>query len=133
MQAFQSGCLLSSTVVLGVAAEHTFELLMEAIEKRNDWKIEFSSVLKERFILNKLNKFREITEKHIHKLPYGIKEDLDTSFLGIQTLIRNFRNESGHPTGKFIDREQTFVLLQLFIPYCRKLYALMDFFSSQNL
>lgn len=130
VQAFHAGCLLSSTVMLGVAAEHTFELLMETIEKKVEWNEAFSPALKETKILNRFNKFRSIMEKHLDKLPYGIKEDLDTNFAGIQALIRNFRNESGHPTGKFVNREQTFVLLQLFIPYCKKLYALMSFFNS---
>ena len=33
------------------------------------------------------------------------------------------------PTGKIIDREQSYVLLQLFIPYCKKMYQLMDHYS----
>lgn len=34
MQAFKAGCLLSATVMLGVAAEHTFLLTLEAAECR---------------------------------------------------------------------------------------------------
>jgi hypothetical protein len=44
-------------------------------------------------------------------------------------VIRTYRNESGHPTGKIIDREQTFVLLQLFIPYIKKLHQLREHFK----
>jgi hypothetical protein len=55
-----------------------------------------------------------------------IKEDLDTHFAGILSVIRTFRNQSGHPTGRIIDREQAYVLLQLFIPHCRKMYQLRD-------
>lgn len=63
-------------------------------------------------------------------LPAEVKEDLDTHFAGVLSVIRTFRNQAGHPTGKIMDREQTFVLLQLFIPYCRKLYQLMGFFGK---
>jgi len=58
-----------------------------------------------------------------------VKEDLDTNFSGILSIIRNFRNQSGHPSGKIIDREQAYILLQLFPPYCKKMYQLMDFYA----
>lgn len=45
---------------------------------------------------------------------------------GVVSIVRTFRNESAHPTGKIIDREQAYVLLCLFIPYCRKMYQLMQ-------
>jgi len=130
MQAFFSGCILSSTVILGVATEHTFQLLLETIENNLMHQKTYASVFKERNILPKINKFRKILEQNIKVLPNEIKEDLDTNFLGIQSVIRTFRNQSGHPTGKIVGREQTFVLLQLFIPYSKKLYQLMEFFVN---
>ena len=128
MQAFRSGCILSSTVMLGVAAEHEFIRLLETVES-GPHKNAYSSVSKERTILQKITKFRNLLEPNLKTLPSHVREDLDTQFLGIQSLIRNFRNESGHPTGKMVDREQVFVLLQLFIPYCKKLYALTIHFQ----
>ncbi len=133
MQAFQSGCLLSATVMLGVATEHTFNLLLESTQESVSWKTIFLEVTKQRGVLKKINKFRGILEKNINILPKEIKEDFDTQFAGIISIIRTFRNESGHPTGKIIGREQVFVLLQLFVPYCKKLYALMKFFRSPPL
>lgn len=130
MQAFRSGCILSSTVMLGVATEHTFILLLEVIENNAAHAKTYLSVFQERTILQKLNKFRNVLEQNPKGLPSEIKEDLDTHFAGILSVIRTFRNQSGHPTGKIMDREQTFVLLQLFIPYCKKLYQLMDFFRK---
>jgi hypothetical protein len=128
MQAFRSGCILSSTVMLGVAAEHEFLRLLEAVES-GPYSSAYSSVSKERTILQKIMKFRNLLEPNLKALPGQLREDLDTQFLGIQSLIRNFRNESGHPTGKTVSREQVFVLLQLFIPYCKKLYALRAHFQ----
>ena len=64
----------------------------------------------------------------IKAFPAEIREDLDTHFAGILSVIRTFRNDSGHPSGKILEREQTYVLLQMFVPYCKKLYQLMDFF-----
>jgi hypothetical protein len=129
MQAFRAGCMLSATVMLGVSVEHTFELLLEQLESHTTHKVTFAPAFSERTILRKFNKFRTILESITKNLPPEIKEDLDTHFAGILSVIRTFRNESGHPTGKIIDREQTFVLLQLFIPYCKKQYQLMHYFK----
>ena len=131
MQAFMSGCLLSSSVMLGVAAEHSFEKLLEIIAGSSKYESVFRSVNKERSILPKLNKFKQILDQHIGEVTPEIREDLDTNFSGIIAIIRNFRNESGHPSGKIISREQCYILLQLFIPYCKKIYQLKDFFEKQ--
>lgn len=126
MQAFRSGCLLSSTVMLGVAAEHTFMLLLEVIEASTTHRVTFASVFNERTVLQKFNKFRNILDNQIKSLSPEIREDLDTHLSGILSVIRTFRNSAGHPTGVIIDREQAFVLLQLIIPYCKKQYQLMQ-------
>lgn len=130
MQAFRSGCILSATVMLGVATEHTFLLLLDVIEQRESHKSIYASVFKERSILQKFNKFKNILDQQSKTLTAEIKEDLDTHFAGILSIIRNFRNQSGHPTGKIIDREQAYILLQLFIPYCKKMYQLIGFYRN---
>jgi len=129
MQAFRSGCLLSATVMLGVATEHTFLLLVETIENSSKHAPTYASVSKERTILQKVNKFKNILDQNAKVLPSEVKEDLDTNFAGILSIIRNFRNQSGHPTGELVGREQAYILLQLFIPYCRKMYQLVDYFK----
>ena len=129
MQAFRSGCILSATVMLGVATEHTFLLLLDKLEDNVHYKDTFASVFRERTLLQKFTKFKNILESILKTLPAETREDLETNFAGILAVIRVFRNQSGHPTGKIIDREQTFVLLQLFIPYCKKQYQLMEFFK----
>lgn len=129
MQAFMSGCLLSSSVMLGVATEHTFLSLLDVAIANPTHGSLFSSVSKERSILPKLNKFKKILDANMGTLPSKVKEDLDTNFSGIISMIRNFRNESGHSSGKIISREQAYVLLHLFIPCCKKMYQLMDFYK----
>lgn len=129
MQAFRTGCVLSSSVMLGVATEHTFLLLLEQIENNPTHQPTYKSVFSQKTILQKVNKFKNILDQQTKSLPSEIKEDIDTNFAGILSVIRNFRNQSGHPTGKIIDREQAFVLLQLFIPYSKKLYKLMEYFQ----
>ena len=131
MQAFMSGCLLSTSVMLGVATEHSFQRLLETIEASNAHNTLFQNVFSQRTILQKLNKFKNILDQNIKNFNFSsdIIEDLDTNLLGIISMIRTFRNESGHPSGKIISREQCYILLQLFIPCCKKLYQLKDAFK----
>ena len=128
MQTFLSGCLLSSSVMLGVSIEHSFYKLLEKIEQNRKYGFIFKNVFEQKTVLQKLNKFKNILDQHLNELSSGVKEDLDTNFLGIMAMLRNFRNESGHPSGKIISREQCFVNLNLFIPCCKKVYQLIDFF-----
>jgi hypothetical protein len=125
LQAFRSGCILSSSVMLGVATEHTFLLLVEIVETSATYAKAFAGIGKERTILQKVNRFKQHLDQQRKSLPGTINEDLDTHFAGILSIIRTFRNQSGHPTGQIIDRDQAYVLLNLFIPYCRKMHQLM--------
>lgn len=129
MQSFRANCILASSVMLGVATEHTFLLLMERIDQNTTHGPTFSSVNAQKTILQKVNKFKSILDQQMKGLPANIKEDIDTHFAGILSIIRTFRNQSGHPSGKILDREQAYVLLQLFIPYCKKMYQLMEYFG----
>lgn len=129
MQSFRAGCILASTVMLGVATEHTFLLLIERIEQNATHAPRFVSVGQQRTILQKVNKFKNLLDQEVRSLSAEIKEDLDTHFAGILSIIRTFRNQAGHPTGKVVDREQAYVLLQLFIPYCKKMYQLMEHYA----
>lgn len=130
MQAFQTGCILSATVMLGVATEHVFLLLLEAISKQSAHQKIFSNVFDQKSILNKINKYKNILDQNLSNYPSELKEDIDTHFAGVLSVIRNFRNQAGHPTGTIITREQAYVLLHLFVPYCRKLYDLMEYYKK---
>src|SRR5450432_3889025 len=77
MQSFRSDCILSATVMLGVATEHTFLLLIEAIERNPVHQAKFATVRKERGILQKLKKFQKILETEISTLPAAVKEDIN--------------------------------------------------------
>jgi hypothetical protein len=130
MQAYLSGCILSATVMIGVAAEDAFDSLLEAIEDNPAYAYAYSRVRKERYVLKRLIRFRETVTKYAHTLPPPLKEGLETNLLGIAELIRNFRNDSGHPSGKLVSQEQCYILLNLFVPYCKKVHELMAYFRT---
>jgi hypothetical protein len=128
-QAFRSGCLISSAVMLGVAAEHLFQLLLDQLESNPNQSSRFSIVFQQRTILPKIEKFKDIIAADKASFPKDVRESFDTQFLGIQSIIRIYRNESGHPTGKVIDREQAFVNLRLFIPFGKMVHYLMSHYK----
>jgi len=128
MQAFRSSCLLSATVMVGVAAEHTFLLMLETLEANPAKSGPYTNVFSQRTTLQKINKFKGVLDQNAAALPPEIKEDLETHFLGILSTVRTSRNQAGHPTGQIPSREDVYVLLQLFIPFCKKLYQLRDYF-----
>ena len=125
-QAFRSGCLISSAVMLGVTAEHLFQLLLDQLVPDP----RFSSIIQQKTILKKIEKFKSIIADDKASFPQEVRESFDTQFLGIQSIIRIYRNESGHPTGKVIDREQAFVNLRLFIPFGKMVHYLMNHYKS---
>jgi hypothetical protein len=130
MNAFKADCLLSASVMLGVAAEHTFLLLIDDVVGNPKSAARYQTVVEQRTLLQKVTKFRNVLEQDMKQLPSELREDLDTQFSGIMSVIRTTRNESGHPTGKLLSREQVYVLLHLFVTYCKKLYALRHHFQS---
>lgn len=132
MQAFRVGCILSSTVMLGVSTEHTFNLLVEKINENETHAATFQSVSSHWGILRRATEFRRVLDSQVGILPREVKEDLGTHFAGILSIIRNFRNQSGHPSGHIVGREQCYVLLQLFIPYCKKMYQLIRHYSQSE-
>lgn len=132
MQAFRSGCMLAATVMLGVATENLFLSLLNVLEQHPVHRVTYQNVFKERSLLRRFNKFKAILGESEKSLSPEVKEDLDTQLAGILSIIRSYRNESGHPSGRIIDRETCYVLLQLFISYGKKMYQLNDHFRSAS-
>ena len=130
MQAFLSGCILSSSVMVGVATEDSLDRLFGAASKNEKYSSRFSAVLKQGTILQRYNTFDKKLQEIKRELPNEIKEELETNQRSIFSIIRNFRNESGHPSGKIISRDQCYVNLQIFIPLNKNIYQLIDFFQK---
>jgi hypothetical protein len=130
MQAFIVGCRLSSAVMLGVALEYSLDNLYNVINGNEAQSAHFQSVSKEQTFLRRFNKFKQKLNEKKPDLPKELKDDLDTNLDMIVSLIRNYRNESGHPNGNVISREQCYVNLQLFIPCCKKIYDLMTYYRQ---
>lgn len=133
LQAYLKGLMFSSAVMLGVASEKAFLLLLEAFtnaltnepKKRKFQNLQNSIGTKKKF--DQLKK--EIIAIR-RNLPRELSENLESQFDGIFNLIRVTRNDAGHPTGRHIERGVVYTNLQLFIYYCKRIYGLIDYFNN---
>lgn len=130
MQSFRAGCYFSSNVMVGVATEHTFLLLLDAVDACAAWESIFKPALAERDLANKVSKFQSILLSGVPDLPKELKNDLETQFTASLSCIRNYRNQAGHPTGFRPSREKSYIAMQLFIPSARKIYKIRSWFEN---
>ena len=136
LQAYLKGLMFSSAVMLGVASEQAFLILLDTLtnalknpkEKKKFEKLHNSFRTKSKF--DQVKKRIMSIEK---TLPKKLSEDLESKFGQISELIRVTRNDAGHPTGRKIERGTAFVNLQLFPFYCKRIYGLIDYFEEHKI
>lgn len=124
--AFYADCLLSSCVMLGVAAENEFIRLLQVADQSTSFPGIFQAAAANGFIRTRITKFHAALKPIQSQLtPRQDFEDLETNLGLIQSVLRIARNEAGHPSGRPApQREQVYVFLQLFIPFARQLMKL---------
>lgn len=131
---FRNRCYLASAVMLGVASEAAF---LEMALSFGQWLTGNES---EKFLeivnnprqlyLAKFAEFRKRIDSHKNDLPADLSDGMSLAFDAVLDLLRIYRNDSGHPTGKQIDRADAYVNLQMFARYLEKLYQFKAFFES---
>jgi hypothetical protein len=130
LQCFRAGTYLGSAVMLGVASETVLLALRAAVENA------FTSQQdRKRFAAKTVGKTAKTISDEIYKrldpnmeqitAALG-REDITAELSGIFQLIRKTRNEAGHPTGRKIEREEAFALIQLFPSYCGIAYEVIS-------
>ena len=128
---FYAECLLSASVMLGVAAEAEFLRVLEAAASSLQWTPIFAPAMKAPFIRGKIQKFQAALAPYRKTLAHEVTEDLDINLSMIQSVLRLARNDAGHPSGSHAPtREQLFVNMQLFGPFARQLARLRKAFAS---
>jgi hypothetical protein len=78
-------------------------------------------------------KDRQLVSKISSKgdLDSSIRGNIETNLDGIGNFMRLQRNDSGHPTGTKKSRDEMFVNLRLFVPYCKQIYDLLDWLQQK--
>lgn len=133
LKTYNINALLSSTIALGCASEKALLLLIDSYANAiqdSGRKTKFINDTKGRMIKRQFEEFSKCITNLIGKMPNDISDGLNTVLLGVFEMIRNNRNDAGHPTGKSIPREYVYANLQVFIPYCNKIYQLIEYFNN---
>jgi hypothetical protein len=58
---------------------------------------------------------------------------MDLTLVAIADLLRIYRNEAGHPTGKQIGRDQAKINLEMFARCLERMYAFKVFFERSTI
>lgn len=119
--------LLSSTITLGCASERAILLVIDTYAdtfKDVERAKAFRKKIEGKFIKTQFDEFEKSIKPQLTSYPYEIRENFNNTFNGVYQMIRNNRNDAGHPTGKQIDKDNLFSNLRVFIPYCKYIYDL---------
>jgi hypothetical protein len=123
--AFYTDCLLSTCVMLGIAAESEFLRLLDVAKDSKTFGKHFSRIGDGLSIRAKIWRFAESIKPILSSLPKSATDGLSDTLNTIQSFIRTTRNEAGQPSGANPpSREQVYVYLQLFIPCAEHLMRL---------
>ena len=133
---YNARCYLASAVMLGAASEAAF---IEMALSFGNWlpagSVEQQKLLesiksKRQNYLAKFDEFRKRMGKYKSQLPNELSDGMSLAMDSVLDLLRIYRNDAGHPTGKAISRDDAFINLQMFARYLQKLYALKEHFDS---
>jgi len=123
--AFYTDCLLSTCVMLSIAAESEFLRLLSVAKNSQTYGKYFARIGDGLNIRAKISRFQEAIKPILTLLPKSATDDLDNHLNTIQSVMRTARNEAGEPSGASPpSRDQVYVYLQLFIPFAGQLMRL---------
>ncbi len=123
--AFYMDCLLSTCVMLSIAAESEFLRLLSVAKNNGTYGNYFSRIGDEMDIRTKISRFQIAIRPVLTLLPQSAIDEFDNNFNTMQSLLRLARKESGQPSGAYPpSRDRVYVYLQLFIPFAEQLMQL---------
>ena len=126
---FHANRYAASTVMLGVAAERIFDLLLAAFidalasDKQRE---RLSKGASNRPITTRYNELKKRLDSKKSQLPASLTESLDTCLVSIFNLVRHHRNDTGHPTGRKMTRDEAYANLYVFPHFCNEMYQLIE-------
>jgi hypothetical protein len=134
LKTYNINLVLSSSIMLGCASEKALSLLIDAfINSHTDptRKKTVTEKFNNKTIKRQFDEFIRSLTTIKDEIPKDIRDGLNNVLLGVFEMIRSYRNDAGHPTGKTIIKEQVFANIQVFIPYLKKVYQLIEYFESR--
>jgi hypothetical protein len=136
LNCFRSGTHLSCAVMTGVASARVLLHLRDEIRKAlqpEDRKQRFDSDTSGKVIKRVYEEIWKRLDPNLERLPEILRGSVGTELAGIVELIRKTRNDAGHPTGRSVRKEEAFALLQLFPPYAKTVYAVIEWLRTNSL
>jgi len=128
-------CLLAAAVTLGCGSEKAMLLLIERfgqaitnVAQRQQYERDTETWI----ISRKYSEFRKRLDKVASDLPRDLRDPLKQRLDGTFDLIRQIRNDAGHPTGAPITVEILRASHIVFPEYCKYVYSLMDHFAAEG-
>ena len=119
--AFYMDCLLSTCVLLALAAEDEFLSLLRVAKSSAAYGRHFARISDGENVAAKIGQFKEAMRSIRAELPETATDELDHNFEAIQLVIRTARNDAGKPSGaRPLSRDQVHLHIQLFIPFARQ-------------
>jgi hypothetical protein len=127
----------AASVMLGAASERAVLLLIDSyigsIADANKQAQLRSQVDKANSIFRKFEIFDKGFAQIKLGVPKAITENVDSLLRGVFDLIRNSRNDAGHPaSGISVSRDTNYSHLRLFVPYCKRIYDLIGWFATNT-
>ena len=138
LQSFLRDLHRASAVMLGAASEKAILLLIdsyaESIADPNRKAQVKGQIEKAPSIFRKYEVFEKAFTNIKPQMPKPLTENADSLLRGVFDLIRNNRNDAGHPaSGILISRDSNYSHLRLFIPYCQRIYELIAWFATNSM
>ena len=138
LQCYIRGLYRAAAVMLGAASEQAVFLLIEScaqaiadVTAKQSFIAEFERA---QSIFRKFQVFQNRLSLVRSQMPRDVRENLDSLLQGVFDLIRNSRNDAGHPAlGGHVSRDEMYSHLRLFVPYCERIYALIGWFGANRI
>lgn len=125
---FRGGAYRATAVMLGVASEEVFLSLIRSFQDK------YNQII----IPNKYKPFQQIRDdftKHFKPkngdLPSEVKNNIEQTLNGIYDLIKKGRDDSGHPTGIEITRDEVFASFSVFPIYVERVNKIVLFYDKK--
>lgn len=126
--AYNARLYRASAIMLGIASEAAVlevALALARVMKNPEAKpyLETINSRRQNFVA-KFDTFAQKLRSKKNSIPEDLADGLDLTLNSVADLLRVSRNDAGHPTQKTINRDDSFILLRMFVRYARKLYSL---------
>lgn len=132
---YETEAYLATTVMLGVASEGAMlemaEAFAEWLDAKGQGKLKEMTVGARENYSTILEEVGKRLATHSSVVPAELSDGL-SSKMAIANILRAYRNDAGHPTGKHPSKEECFESLVLFPAYAERVYALKLYFRPES-